>query len=64
MLTRYNIIDTLSNEVVETVNSIEEAWQVIEVYSTQSEHRQLIIKEEEYSTVRGLGGDRFTLSLG
>jgi len=58
MLTRYNIIDTLSNEVVETVNSIEEAWQVIEVYSTQSEHRQLIIKEEEYSTVKeGFGRD-------
>ena len=31
MLTRYNIIDTLSNEVVETVNSIEEATQTLQI---------------------------------
>jgi hypothetical protein len=47
----------LSNEVVETVNTIEEAWEVIAMYSSQSEYRKLVVKKEEYSLVKGLGRD-------
>jgi len=57
MLTRYLVIDSLSNEVVETVNTIEEAWEVIAMYSSQSEYRKLVVKKEEYSLVKGLGRD-------
>ena len=57
MMKKFNIIDSSSNEIVATVNSIEEATQTLQIISSQDQYKTFEIREYEYSTIKGLGRD-------
>ena len=57
MMKKFNIIDSSSNEIVATVNSIEEATQTLQIISSQDEYKTFEIREYEYRMIKGLGRD-------
>ncbi len=57
MMKKFNIIDSSSNEIVATVNSMEEAVQTLQIISSQDEYKTFEIREHEYSMIKGYGRD-------
>ncbi len=57
MMKKFNIIDSSSNEIVATVNSIEEATQTLQIISSQDEYKTFEIKGYKNSKIKGLGRD-------